>query len=125
MADARKIKRIGTYLRDAKEQYLQSQGFENLVSANRNISNIRHLVRGDIDLWVSSDFNMPYQVRQAGVDPDEFELVYAFRKVSNYIAFSLDTPLDVVQDWQKSLDMIKEDGTYMQIAQKYNIQFHP
>ena len=125
LEDARKIERIGTYLRDAKEQFLQSHGFGNLVSANRNISNIRHLVRGNIDLWVSSDFNMPYQVRQAGVEPDELELVYAFRKVSNYIAFSLDTPLHVVQEWQKSLDMMKEDGTYMQIARKYKIQFHP
>ena len=121
LEEAKKIKRIGTYLRDAKEQYLRSRGFENLVSANRNISNIRHLLRGNIDLWVSSDFNMPYQVRQAGFEPDQFEMRYAFGKVSNYIAFSLETPLTVVRAWQHSLDGIHKDGTYTLIAHEYNI----
>ncbi|MFZ7127550.1 MAG: substrate-binding periplasmic protein [Desulfobacterales bacterium] len=119
LEEARKIRRIGTYLRDAKAEYLESQGFEHLLSANHNISNIRHLMRGDIDLWVSSDFNMPYQARQAGFDPGELELVFAFRDVSNYIAFSLGTPLSVVLDFQRCLDEIKSDGTYQRIVDNY------
>ncbi|MBL0715094.1 MAG: ABC transporter substrate-binding protein [Desulfosarcina sp.] len=125
LGEAKKINRIGTYLRDAKEQYLQRKGFTNLVSANHNISNVRHLIDGNIDLWVSSDFNMPYLVRQAGFDPDKLERVYAFRQVSNYIAFSLGTPLTVVRDWQQCLDGIRKDGTYLRIAHKYNIQSPP
>ena len=119
---AKKVKRIGTYLKDAKAQYLQAEGFDNLVSANRNLSNIRHLVDGKLDLWVSSDFNMPYLVRQAGFEPGDFEQVYAFRNVSNYIAFSNDTPLAVIHDWQRCLEGIKQDGTYAQIASKYNLK---
>lgn len=123
LEQARRVARIGTYLRDAKEQYLKSLGFENLVSANRNISNIRHLIDGDIDLWVSSDFNMPYQARQAGVDPGQLERLLAFRRVENYIAFSLETPLTVVRAWQHCLDEIKQDGTYAALMEKYD--FHP
>jgi polar amino acid transport system substrate-binding protein len=125
LKQARKIKRIGTYLRDAKEQYLQARGFENLVSANRNISNVRHLLEGKLDLWVSSDFNMPYLVRQAGFDPDQIERVYAFRKVSNYIAFSRDTPLAVIRDWQRCLEGIKQDGTYNRIARRHDVPVAP
>jgi polar amino acid transport system substrate-binding protein len=125
LKQARKIKRIGTYLRDAKGQYLQARGFENLVSANRNISNVRHLVEGKLDLWVSSDFNMPYLVRQAGFDPNQFERVYAFRKVSNYIAFSQDTPLAVIRDWQRCLEGLKQDGTYNRIARRHNVPVAP
>jgi len=120
---ARKVTRIGTYLQDAKEQYLQAQGFENLVSANRNISNIFHLLNGDIDLWVSSDFNMPYQARQAGVDPGRLERVFAFHRVDNYIVFSLETPMPVVRAWQRCLDEIKQDGTYAALMEKFD--FHP
>jgi len=123
LEQARKVARIGTYLQDAKEQYLKTQGFTNLVSTNRNISNIVHLVNGDIDLWVSSDFNMPYQARQAGVDPEQLERVYAFRRVENYIAFSLETPVPVVRAWQRCLDEIKQDGTYAALMEKY--EFHP
>ncbi len=122
LKQAREVERIGTYRKDAKQQYLQALGFENLVSANRNISNIRRLLDGKLDLWVSSDFNMPYLVRQAGFDPGQLEQVYAIRKVSNYIAFSRGTPLAVIRDWQRCLEEIKKDGTYMRIARKHAIR---
>jgi len=116
LEEAKRIGRIGTYYKDAKEQYLQAEGFQNLVSTNRNLSNIHHLLEGSLDLWVSSDFNMPYQARQAGVDPDRLELVFPFKKVENYIAFSRKTPDEVVQRWQRTLDAIKQDGTYERLG---------
>ena len=112
LEDAKGLARIGTYHKDAKEQYLQAKGFRNLVSTNKNISNIRHLMDGHLDVWVSSDFNMPYLARQAGVEPDKLELVFAFKKVRNYIAFSIQTDNRLVQGWQQALDAIKRDGTY-------------
>jgi polar amino acid transport system substrate-binding protein len=116
--DARNVARIGTYHKDAKEQYLQSKGFGNLVSANRNLSNIRHLLNGQIDLWVSSDFNMPYLAQQAGIDPAELELVFAFLQVQNYIAFSAQTDDSLIHRWQRALDSIKGDGTYDRLREK-------
>ncbi|MDJ0856626.1 MAG: transporter substrate-binding domain-containing protein [Desulfobacterales bacterium] len=121
LEEARGVERIGTYRKDAKEQYLQAQGFKNLVSANRNISNIRHLSEGELDLWVSSDFNMAYLVDQAGFEPAQFERVYAFHKVSNYIAFSRGTPLAVIRDWQRCFEGMKQDGTYMRIARQHDV----
>jgi polar amino acid transport system substrate-binding protein len=118
LAEARNITRIGTYHKDAKEQYLQTKGFHNLVSANKNLSNIRHLLDGSIDLWVSSDFNMPYLARQAGIEPEMLELVFAFKKVRNYIAFSIQTPEPIVRTWQQTLDAIKNDGTYDRLSAK-------
>jgi len=117
--DAKKVDRIGTYHKDAKEQFLKKKGFVNLVSTNKNISNIRRLIEGNLDLWVSSDFNMPYLAKQAGVDPDQLELVYAFRSVDNYIAFSIQTPDDLIKTWQQTLDNIKSDGTYTIFCRKY------
>jgi len=117
--DAIQIPRIGTYHEDAKEQFLQKKGFVNLVSTNKNISNIRHLLQGNIDLWVSSDFNMPYLAKQAGISPALLRCVYAFQKVDNYIAFSRQTSDDVVEKWQCILDEIIRDGTYERLNQKY------
>jgi len=118
LAEAKKVSSIGTYHDDAKEQFLKKKGFKNLVTSNKNISNIRRLKNGDIVLWVSSDFNMPYLARQAGVDPEELELVYAFRSVENYIAFSNDTPDTITTAWQQTLDTIKRDGTYAGLVNK-------
>jgi polar amino acid transport system substrate-binding protein len=118
LAQAKTVSRIGTYHKDAKEQYLRANGFRNLVSTNKNLSNIRHIMDGTIDLWVSSDFNMPYLARQAGLDPAQFKLVYAFKKVQNYIAFSSQSPDSLVSRWQQTLDEIKQDGTYDRLCLK-------
>ncbi len=112
LEDAKTIARIGTYRKDAKEQYLKARGFTNLVRTNKNYANVRHLMDGSIDLWLSSDFNMPHILRQIGVNPDALQLVYAFKKVNNYIAFSQETPDKIIMQWQRALDAIKQDGTY-------------
>ncbi len=117
---ARQVKRIGTYRQDAKMQYLQALGFENLVSTNKNITNLTHLQRGDIDLWVSSDFNMPYQARQAGASPDQLALAYRFHTVGNYIAFAKGTSPHVIRLWQAVLDEMKSDGSYQRICREYS-----
>ncbi len=116
---ARRVARIGTYHQDAKMQYLQTLGFENLVPTNKNITNIEHLKRGNIDLWVSSDFNMPHQARQAGVTPDQLELSLAFLTMGNYIAFSKQTSPHIVRLWQAVLDEMKSDGSFLNICRKY------
>ena len=120
MAAARKVARIGTYRQDAKMQYLQAQGFDNLVSTNKNLTNISHLQRGNIDLWVSSDFNLRHLARQAGVSPEQLELAYAFHPVRNYIAFSKATSPHVIRLWQAVLDEMKADGSYQRICRTYN-----
>ena len=75
---------------------------------------------GDIDLWVSSDFNMPHLARQAGVSPDQLELAYAFYRVGNYIAFSKATSPHLIRLWQTVLDEMKSDGSYQEICRRYN-----
>lgn len=117
---ARQVARIGTYLKDAKMQYLQALGFNNLVPTNKNINNVKHLEQADIDLWVSSDFNMPFLAREAGVSPDKLEFVYPLRTVDNYIAFSKKTSTHVTRLWQMVLDEMKADGTYQEICRRYN-----
>ncbi len=118
LEQAKTVDRIGTYYKDAKEQYLLANGFRNLVSTNKNLSNIRHLMDGTIDLWASSDFNMPYLARQAGVDPDQLKLVLPFKQVQNYIAFSIQSPESLVSLWQQTLDELKYDGTYDRLCNR-------
>ena len=121
MEDAKRVERIGTYHQDAKMQYLQAQGFENLVSTNKNISNVLHLKRRNVDLWVSSDFNMPHLVRQAGVSPNQVELAYTFHTIGNYIAFSKTTSPHVVRLWQAVFEEMRADGSYQRICLKYGL----
>lgn len=117
---ARKVARIGTYFKDAKMQYLKALGFNNLVPTNQNINNVKHLEEANIDLWVSSDFNMPFLAKEADVSPDQLELIYPLRTVDNYIAFSKKTSPHVIRLWHLVLDEMKSDGTYQEICNRYN-----
>ena len=119
MDAARQVARIGTYHQDAKMQYLKAQGFDNLVPTNKNLTNICHLQRGNIGLWVSSDFNLRHLARQASVPPEHLELAYGFHTVRNYIAFSKATSPHVVRLWQAVLDQMKSDDSYWRICRKY------
>jgi len=111
LEDAKKVDRIGVYRADAKKQYLENKGFANLIATADNTTNVRHLMRGNITLWISSDLNMPYIARQAGVEPDQIERAYAIKSVDNYIVFSVMTSDKIVEAWQKALDAIKKDTT--------------
>jgi polar amino acid transport system substrate-binding protein len=109
LAEAGQIARIGTYHEDAKEQYLKALGFGNLVCTNNNIGNVRHLMEGEIDVWGSSNFNMPFIPRSAGYDPRDLKLVMAFKTVGNDIAFSPQTADPIVREWQTALDDLRRD----------------
>ncbi len=61
---------------------------------------------------------MPYLARQADVAPDQLELVFPFKKVINYIAFSSQTSDSLVGKWQQTLDEIRRDGTYDRLRAK-------
>jgi len=115
LEDARNVGSIGTYRNDAKEQFLLKQGFSNTISANGNIINVRRLIQGNIDLWVSSDLNFRHIVQQAGENPSQLVLVHPFRKVENYIVFSIQTDKHIAEKWQQTLREIKQDGTYSRI----------
>jgi polar amino acid transport system substrate-binding protein len=117
---AKRVARIGTYFKDAKMQYLQALGFNNLVPTNQNINNVKHLQQANIDLWVSSDFNMPFLAKEADVSPDQLELTYAFHTVDNYIAFSKEVSPHIIRLWQMVLDEMKSDGSYQEICHRYN-----
>jgi len=118
LADARAVKRIGTYKDDAREQFLQEQGFQNLVSSNRDGVNVRHLVQGHIDLWASSDIQMAEIARQAGYDPATLEPIFRFQRFDNYVAFSAETPDEVVSAWQQALNALREDGTFDRLTRQ-------
>jgi len=109
--EAAAVPRIGTYREDAKELYLRTHGFSNLVQSKDNVAAVRRLVAGQLDLWVASDFKVPCIVAQAGIDPQDLKQVLNFKSVGDFIGFSLATPDSVIRDWQDVLDDMRQDGT--------------
>ena len=117
--DARRVGRIGTRKADMRESYLQALGFDNLDSTNSNLSNLRKLLEGRIDVWATSNIEVQSVVAQQGLDPSALKHVYTFQTLLLYIAISKGTSPAIVSDWQAALDAMKADGTFMAISRKW------
>jgi len=113
--DARKVKSIGTYQHDAKEQFLLSQGFTNLMSTNTGVVNFNKLVEGRVDLVITSNLGVHMVSELAKLSPDEFEVVFTVREVDLYLALSKATDQAIVDEWRAAFESMKEDGTYLKI----------
>ena len=116
--DARKVGQIGVYKDDYGELLLKQQGFTNLHTAPDNRSNLKNLVDGKIDLWIINELTGNHMAREAGYT-NRIKKVFDVQKEFMYLAFSRNTPDDIIDKWQQALDEIKSDGTYAQIFSKW------
>jgi len=72
-------------------------------------------------------FNVPsakYMMKTLGMDPNDYEAIFALKEVDLYIAFSKQTDDAVINALQKSLDEMKKKGSsgksrYDMIVDKY------
>jgi len=117
--EAKKIGAIGTTTGWFSEQYLQGQGFTNLVSSPLPSATVEKLINGEVDLAVFTDLTIPEILEEAGYTRGDIEPVFTIMTSYFYIAISLGTPQDTVYLWQDTLDAMKEDGTFEQIYETY------
>lgn len=116
--DARKVGTIGTYKDDAAESYLKEQGFTNLDSVIDDAQNVPKLIAGRINLWIIGELQGIHKAKVKGV-ADQLEKVLDVKDTQLYIAFSRNTPDEVIARWQAALDEMKADGSYQDLAKKY------
>ncbi|MBF0205376.1 MAG: transporter substrate-binding domain-containing protein [Oligoflexia bacterium] len=117
--DAKKVKAIGTYKDDAKDQFLKKQDFKNLESIVSDDQNAEKLEKGRIDLWITGQDDCVSYVKKAGLDIAKFEVAYEVQKKELYVVFSKKTDLNIVKKWQTAYDAMVQDGTYAKIHSKY------
>lgn len=116
---ARQVEAIGTTTDWFTEQYLEEEEFDNLVSSPDPADNVRKLVEGEVQLSIFTDITVAEIAREAGYSMADLEPVLPVTSTDFYIALSRDTPREVVDAWQASLDKIKTDGTFGEIYHQY------
>jgi polar amino acid transport system substrate-binding protein len=117
--DAKKVDNIGVVTDYYSQQYLIGEGFANLdVSGDPNAM-VRKLQAGRIPLMVSENITLSDLLKANGAKLEDVKLVYTFMASQSYLVFSLDTPDELVQQWQATLDEMKADGTFAKIYEKW------
>jgi polar amino acid transport system substrate-binding protein len=119
LEQAKAIGAIATTTNWFTEQHLKREGFENLRSSPDPRDNVRQLMKGEVQLSIFTDITIPEIVRDAGYGMQDLEPVFTVLQTDFYIAVSRDTPAEVVQAWQSTLDRMKRDGSFESIYRRY------
>jgi len=116
LEDAKKLRAVGVYVNDAKEEYLKKMGFTNLAAVSNDESNVQKLVGGRIDAWFTSEETMKAFDGKNGAS---LATAFSAQRTTQYVAFSLKTDDAIVLKWQQAFDSMVKDGTYAAIHRKY------
>ena len=117
--EAKKVRSIGVYRDDVRDQVLTHAGFTNLDRTNDNVSNVRKLMAGRVDLYASSSLTYGTEASEAGFTPKDLRLVLPFQKTQLYIAVSKGTDQKVVDDWNGALKQLRRNGSWQKVLKKY------
>ncbi len=117
--DAKKLRGIGVYRDNVRDQYLTKQGFKNLNRTNDNEGNIKMLMFGRTEAFADSRNGIAENAKAAGFKREDFKEAFPFFKVQIFLAFSKNTPKEVVNAWQTALDAMKKDKSFDHIFHRY------
>lgn len=112
LEDAKKLKSIGVYRDDARDQMLTQAGFTNLDRTVENTSNPKKLMLGRIDAFASSNVAIDELMSRAGLAPGSVRQALPLMKVQTWLAFSRQTPEGTVRAWADALESMRKDKTF-------------
>ena len=117
--DARKLTSIGTVSSWFSDQYLRSLAFTNLVSGSDPDEMAEKLIHGDIDAFVCTSVTFPDILKGLGYSYSEVNPAFSLMSSDFYIAFSKSTQTSIVDQWKRTLESMKLDGTVDAINGKW------
>lgn len=109
--------RIGTYYGDVRDSYLRQHNMK-VDAAPQDRDNIDKLLQHRIDLWASDRFTANGLLLQRRLDT-RIQPVLAFNRVNLYLACNRKLDAGVVQQLREALTMLKRDGSWRGIEQRY------
>ncbi|MGE4299781.1 MAG: substrate-binding periplasmic protein [Desulfovibrionaceae bacterium] len=117
--DAKNLGKIGVYRDDVREQFLRTQGFDNLDVSNDEGIVLKKLLRGRVDAMASSENTLRVIAAREGIDPEQVRPVLPFMTISLHIAFSMATDEAVVTRWRQAYADMLLDGSLARIHESW------
>jgi polar amino acid transport system substrate-binding protein len=119
LEDAKKVKSIGVYRNDIRDQTLTRLGFKNLDRADSNTSSFKKLMIGRISLYAENKLGAERIAISLGYRPNVIKLIFPLFKSYLYFGVSRNTSPEIVQKWNDALSTMKKDETFLAIQKKY------
>lgn len=119
--DAKKYK-IGVVRDSGPHQVFLKNGFEEgkqLEVVARGELNMKKLLQGKIDLFAQLEWVAAIEMKKAGLPFNELEVAFTVAQFDLYMAFSKQTPDDVVDRVKKAFEELKAGGFLQTTEEKY------
>jgi len=120
LAQAKSLLSIATPKEWFTDDFLRNNNFTNIVStAVTSQEAYDQLINGEVQALLMTDLQMKWLADESGLSMSDFTQHLKVMDNDGYIAFSLNTPASVIQQWQRNLDAMKADGTFETIWNKW------
>ncbi|MEG3638201.1 transporter substrate-binding domain-containing protein [Magnetococcus sp. PR-3] len=114
-----KALKVGAVQGYASYRHLERLGFKSLVDFPTPDKGLQALFAGEIDLWINSNITIAHTAQLAGLDPGRLQAVVAVKDLPAYLAFHKHTSNQTIEQWQQTLDAMKEDGTFNRLLEAW------
>ena len=109
---------VGGYNGDAAAEYLAAQGFAKLQLASNDRANAKKLDAGRIELWATGEYLGPYLANLEKAPAPK--AVFTFRETQMSLAFNKDTPDELIDKLNATLEAMRKDGVIDALNAKYH-----
>jgi len=108
---------IGTPRGSVTREYLQDNGFENIVAVKTMADYIRLLDRDRIDLFPFMDFSVNMTARRQNFDPEKLVSVMELTDIPVYLSLAASKTMEkrTVKRLQEAFAKVKDSGRYNEI----------
>ncbi|MFC2096784.1 substrate-binding periplasmic protein [Bacteroidota bacterium] len=117
--DAKQLGSVGTMTAWSSENQLRDAGFTNIVTWSTPSEVFQKLIDGEIDAAVLNDISIKDLAEGAGVNINAVRNEFTLSSGENFLAFSIDTDVKYVQDWESAYNSILNNGVFHQIWSKW------
>ncbi|MCU0631848.1 MAG: transporter substrate-binding domain-containing protein [Methanolinea sp.] len=103
---------------DAREEFLRSNHFSNVVAFSTDTECLEALMNRSVSLWMGSSSTTPDTLRRSGIPEGTAVPAYTLLKTELFIAFNKATATGTIRAYQDALNAMKADGTFARVTGK-------
>lgn len=112
---------LGALHDDWRSKYFIDLGIA-VDEVNDHPANVRKLMAGRIDLWVSSDIEAPANLKKENISLTEVEVAYVYLVSPSYLMLSKGTSTETIAQWSKALTKLQSTDFFKSAAKKWSEQ---
>ena len=114
---------VGVLLKGSHEEYLIDIGVSDLHRVNTHDQSIKMLTNDRIDLWCTSISTGKSTAKLNNISFEQFEIAYVLSETYLYITFNINTPDEVVNLWQQTLNNMHQEGMVEEIFRRHKLEY--